>query len=313
MGRCWVGTLNDSGKVGGMSSPERPVRVVVFTLLPGLLQVVEQYINSRGDKLVGVVTAPGPRTRRSDEYRQVMELARPGLDIVVSNYPNRWAEMIRPIRPDLIFCFGFNWKIPDDVINLPPMGTFNMHDAALPKYRGRNATGWALRTGNPGFGISVHKMTSEFDSGPVMASREITIGDDDDADDLLPKMEKVALEVFIEAYDRVIEGHPGVPQDEAEATYAGGAFEPEWREIDWNNPARDVFFQIRSWSGFRGVPRGAFADLEGQRILILKAKPAGKMVSVNGARPGDLVSRSEHEVIVQCADHPLRVLEWEPA
>ena len=37
-----------------------------------------------------------------------------------------------------------------------------------------------------------------------------------------------------------------------------GHFEPEWREIDWNKPARDVFFQVRSWYGVRDVPRGSF-------------------------------------------------------
>lgn len=152
-----------------MSDQRRPVRAVVFSLVPEFVKAFDQLLASRGDRLVGLVAAPGPKTRRTDEYRAMVEFARPGLDVIVSNFPHRWADMIRPIKPDVIFCTGFNWKIPDDVIDLPPLGTVNAHDGHLPKYRGRNATGWALRTGEPGYGASFHRMTSEFDRGPILA------------------------------------------------------------------------------------------------------------------------------------------------
>jgi methionyl-tRNA formyltransferase len=296
-----------------MSEQRRPVRAVIFSLLPQFTKVFDQLLDSRGDKLVGLVVAPGPRTRRTDEYRAMMELARPGLDVIVSNFPNRWADMIRPIQPDVIFCIGSNWKIPDDVINLPPLGTINGHDGYLPKYRGRNATGWALRTGEPGYGVSFHRMTSDFDCGPVVAQSLISIADDEDFDDLVPRIEQTFLKTLSEAYDRVVEGFPGTPQDESEATEAGGAFEPEWREIDWNMPARDVFFQIRSWCGMRGVPRGAFGEIDGTRTLITKAKPVtGASFPENGVAPGSIVSRNDGELLVQCADQPLRVMNWKP-
>jgi methionyl-tRNA formyltransferase len=284
----------------------------MFSVLPELVELVDQMLQSRGDKLVGLVTAPGPSSRRTEEFREVMKFARPGLDVIVSNFPNRWADMIRPLRPDVLLCIGSNWKIPDDVLSVPTMGALNGHDGFLPKYRGRNATGWALRTGDPGYGASIHRITSEFDCGPVMAQHEIVIGDDEDGDDILPRLEEAGAEALTEAYSRLLEGFPGIPQDETEATWAGGEFEPEWREIDWNRPVRDVFFQIRSWSGFRGVPRGAYAEIDGQRVLITKAKPAQEGIDVNGARPGTIVSRGDADLLVQCADRPLRVTKWAP-
>lgn len=305
--QCW-----ETLKGKSVSNTSSPVRAVIFSLIPEYVRVFDRLLTSRGHKLVGLVTAPGPSTRRSDEYRAVMELVRPGLDLIVSNYPNRWSDMIRPLKPDMIMCIGFNWKIPPDVLELPPLGAMNAHDGFLPKYRGRNATGWALRTGEPGYGVSFHRMTAEFDQGPVMSQREIVIGDDEDGDDILQRLEEAGTDAMAEALDRLLDGHPGIPQDEAEATYAGGEFEPEWREIDWNQPARDVFFKIRSWCGFRGVPRGAFGEVDNTRVLITKARPVDQEFQVNGAKPGMVVERDDQSMLIQCADRPVQVLDWIP-
>jgi methionyl-tRNA formyltransferase len=288
-----------------------PKRAVMFTLLPFVVDMFEELLRERGHRLVGIVTAPGPRIRRSEEYRAIAQLARPGLDVIISNYPNRWAGMIRPLKPDLIFCAGSNWKIPAEVLDVPPLGAFNAHDALLPKNRGRNSTGWALRTGHSGYGFTIHRMTPEFDDGPILAQREIVIGDDEDIDDIIPRMMDSSREALGEALDLVLDGFPGVPQDESMATFTGGGFDPDWREIDWNNPVKDVFFQIRSWYGVRDVPRGAFGEIDGQRVLITKAKPVYEPVEPSHAPPGTVLSRTADEILVQCQDGPLRIMRWE--
>ena len=292
-----------------VDSRER-ARVVMFTLLPFAIDQLEPILREKGHKLVGIVTAPGPVSRRSDEFRKVAERARPGLDVIISNYPNRWADMIRPLRPDLIFCAGFNWKIPKSVLDVPRYGAVNLHDSLLPRNRGKNSTGWALRTGDPGYGLTIHRMTPELDDGPIMAQKEVAIGDDEDVDDVLPRFIEASLRAMGEAVDRMIDGFPGIPQEESEATYTPGAFEPEWREIDWNKPARDVFFQVRSWYGVRDVPRGAFGEIDGERVLITKAKPASGETAANGASPGSVIGRDESGMLIMCADAPLRVIEW---
>ena len=87
-------------------------RVVLFTATAFAVPVLKERLRTRGHKLVGVVAALGPRSRRTNDYQDVAQHASPGLDVIVSNYPNRWADMIRPLRPDLLWCLSFNWKIP---------------------------------------------------------------------------------------------------------------------------------------------------------------------------------------------------------
>ncbi|CAN5228127.1 hypothetical protein BH23CHL1_BH23CHL1_04350 [soil metagenome] len=270
---------------------------------------VELLLAAKGHRLVGLVGAPGPRSRRTDDYLTLGQYARPGLNVIVSNYPNRWATMIRPLRPDLIVCFGFNWKIPASVLEVTRLGTINGHDGLLPKYRGRCATGWALRNGDK-YGFTFHYMGSDFDTGPILSQRRISVSDDDYSFlDIWPRLEAAIQETFLEALDRVAVGDPGIVQDETLATTAPGAVEPEWRFLDWNKPARDTFIQVRSWYGARGVPHGTLAQIDGRQVLITATRLIGQQS--NDAAPGTVLERRDvGSLLVQCDDGPLEILIW---
>jgi methionyl-tRNA formyltransferase len=296
-----------------MNETAKPVRMVMTSVGSEPVRRIDRFLEEHGHKFVGILTAPGPRIRRSEEYREVAKLARPGLDVIISNYPHRWADMIRPLKPDLILCVGFNWKIPADVLKIPPLGAYNMHDALLPKNRGRNSLGWALRTGDPVFGVTFHRMTPEFDDGPILAQRPIMISDEDNVDSVLPRFFQAFSEAHAEAFDRMLAGDPGIPQNESEVTYSPGAFEPEWREIDWNKPARDVHFQVRSWCGVRGVPRGAYGLIGETRALVLRTQLVNNLPAKASGVPGTVLSRENDNILIQCADAPLRIIEWETA
>lgn len=285
-------------------------RVVLFTVVAPWIPQTEGWLTDRGHKLVGLVASPGPRSRRTDDYLHVAQYARPGVDLVITNYPNRMADMVRPMRPDLIICAGFNWKIPAAVLEIPRLGVLNSHDALLPKYRGRNALGWALRNDESEHGATVHYMAPEFDSGAILSQRSYPIIDDDySIQSIFPRFIAARTAAWGEALDHVAAGDPGTPQDESQATYTGGAFEPEWREIDWSESARQTFIKVRSWYGARDVPRGAFGDIDGERRLITATKLSNEQS--NGAPPGTVLDRRDDgTLLIQCEDGPLEILEW---
>src|SRR5262249_29975129 len=108
----------------------------------GAYSFLDGFLRSLGHRIVGVLTTPGPRARRSDDYRSVVAAAAPGIDVVVSTHPRQWAAMLAPLRPDLIVSAAFPLRIPDEVIALPRLGAINGHDSLLPKYRGPNPQGW---------------------------------------------------------------------------------------------------------------------------------------------------------------------------
>lgn len=293
--------------------PPESWRVVVFTVIPGgvVYHLADQVLSTMGHRVVGVVTTPGPKRRRSPTYLDVVAAARPGVDVLVSNYPERWAAMLAPLQPDLIICGGFPWRIPPAVLALPRLGAINLHDALLPRGRGSNATGWALRNDEPETGFTIHRLTPEFDAGAILAQARLPLTDEDDADTIFPRLEAVIPGLLRTALERVARGETGEPQDETEATETG-LFEDAWRTIDWGQPARTIHNQVRSWIGFRDIPRGAVGVVDGTMLQITKTRllPSGERGP--GMPPGTVLERSPERLVVQCGDGPLALVAWHP-
>jgi len=289
-------------------------RIVVFTNIPGgvIYSLVDEVVRPLGHRVVGVVTSPGPKRRRSPTYLEVVAAVSPGVDVIVSNHPERWAAMLAPLEPDLIISAGFPWRIPADVLALPRLGAINFHDAILPRHRGPNATGWAFRLDDTETGLTIHRLGSEFDTGPVLAQVRVPITDDDDLSTLMAKMVNHAPGLLRQALERVARGDPGDVQDESQATEAG-LFEDAWRVIDWSQPARTIHNQVRSWVGFRDIPAGALGEIGGETLQITKTRlaPDGP-IDHAPAPPGTVVRRDGERLVVQCGDGPIEILAWSP-
>lgn len=288
-------------------------RVVVCTTSGegGAYSFLDGFLRSLGHRIVGVVTTPGPRSRRSEDYRGVVAAAGSGVDVIVSTHRRRWAEMLAPLRPDLIVSAAFPLRIPDDVIALPRLGAINGHDALLPRYRGPNPQGWVFRNGDRETGYTIHRLTHEFDAGPVLAQVRVPVTDEDDFDSLFARLLPLIPGVFGEALARVGRGELGEPQDEALASSAP-FFEEEWRRIDWSRPAGVIHNQVRSLIELPGQPAGAIGEVAGSRLRILKTRLAGESGSTNGRLPGAVLREDGEEVLVQCGDGPLRILASAP-
>jgi methionyl-tRNA formyltransferase len=299
----------------GQTPTPEPWRIVVFTNIPGgvIYSLVDEVVRPLGHRVVGVVTSPGPKRRRSPTYLEVVAAVSPGVDVIVSNHPERWAAMLAPLKPDLIISAGFPWRIPADVLDLPRLGAINFHDALLPRNRGPNATGWAFRTGDAETGLTIHRLTPEFDTGPILAQVRFPITDDDDFSTLESLFDAQAHGILLQALERVARGDPGDPQDESLATEAG-LFEDTWRIIDWSQPARTIHNQVRSWIGWRDIPAGALGEIDGETLQITKTRlmPA-KPTKQARVPPGTVLRRDGEVLVVQCGDGPIELLTWSPA
>jgi len=287
-------------------------RIVVFTNIPGgvIYSLVDEIVRPLGHRVVGVVTSPGPKRRRSPTYLEVVAAVSPGVDVIVSNHPERWAAMLAPLKPDLIISGGFPWRIPSEVLVLPRLGAINMHPALLPRYRGPAAIEWAFRNGEAEMGFTVHRLSPDFDTGPILAQTRIPIADDDDIDSLVAKFSPLLPGLLGQALERVARGDPGEAQDEAQATYAG-LFDEEWRVIDWSQPARTVHNQVRSWIGVRDIPLGALGEIDGKTYQITKTRLLPVETEQREvAPPGTVVQRNGERVVVQCGDGLIEILTW---
>jgi methionyl-tRNA formyltransferase len=283
-----------------------PMRIVLFSNLAPFASRFEQVVKTFGHQPAGIVTTPGPATNRSSSYIDIVQVTRPGIDVVVSNHPGRWAQMIEPMRPDLILSMGFPWLIPEDVLAVPPLGAINIHASSLPKYRGPHPIGWAFRNGDSELGLTIHRIDSTFDTGHILAAGTVPLTDQDDFSTIGDLYSKLLFGLLGASLERAARGEPGEPQAEEGVSYAP-FFEPEWRVVDWSSPARTIHNQVRSWTGDRGIPKGALATINGQDICITRTRLVDGGTS--SGQPGTVIARDATVIRVQCGDMPVDVIE----
>lgn len=287
-------------------------RVVVFTTSGGAFAFLDAFLQSLNYRVVGVVTTPGPRIHRSTDYLQVVAAVDPRIDVFVSTHRRRWAPLLAPLRPDLIVSVAFPYRIPDDVIALPRLGAINGHDSLLPKYRGPNPQGWVFRNGDTETGYTIHRLTREFDAGPILAQIRVPVLEDDDFETLFRRLIPEIPAVFADAFLRLANRDPGEPQDHSAAS-AAPFFEETWRDVDWSRSARTIHNQVRSLFELPGQPAGAVGNLAGQRTRLLKTELiVEEHRNDDRSRPGNILAEERDTLIVQCGDVPLRLVSWQP-
>ena len=159
------------------------------------------------------------------------------------------APLLRGLEPDLVLCWGFPWKIPQDALDVPRYGSVNQHPAKLPRHRGPIPLSWALREDDPEFFVTWHRMDAELDTGPILAQ---TIDPRSSTRRRRSSRSaracvQAALELLPRVFERLAAGDPGDPQATEGASWAG-MLEEDYATIDWSQPAREIHNQVRAWN-----------------------------------------------------------------
>jgi len=248
------------------------MRIAIFTRLPGVLRGIAPVIRDCGHDVVGVVTTEGPPGRYGEVPLGSLVDERPaGVDILVADRSKRFAPLLAALEPNLAVCGGFPVRIPADAIAVPPLGVLNGHPASLPRYRGPNPIGWALRNGDPEIGFTFHFMDAEFDTGPVVLQSTAPLARAERPEDVLGVLFRFWTTLLPEALARVEAGDRGAEQSREGESYAG-FFEPEFAELDWTRSADEVQRQVRAWwlAAARDGVRGPLTALDGERVRVLR-------------------------------------------
>ncbi len=194
-----------------------------------------------------------------------------------------WIERIEAMRPDLILSVYYRHMISTRVLDIPALGSFNMHGSLLPKYRGRAPINWAVLHGEPRIGMTLHRMVKRADAGNIVDQEGVEISPLDTAEQAFRKVMPCARTVLARQIDHLLAGTAReTPQDESQATYFGGR-KPEDGRIDWSRSSREIFNLIRAVTD--PYP-GAFSDMGGARLMVWWAEPAD---NASGS-PGEILS-----------------------
>ena len=223
-----------------------------------------------------------------------------GVNLIWARDKADLAPLLRGLEPDVVLCWGFSWKIPQEALDVPRYGAVNQHPALLPRHRGPIPLSWALRAGDPVFGVTWHRMDAELDTGPILAQTSVPILDEETTIfETGPRLLEATLGLLPQVFERLAAGDPGDPQPIEGASW-GGMFEEDYAAIDWSSQtAREIHNQVRAWSFAFGMGpvQGPFAELDGKRVKVTRTL---------------LTDPGNGSPAVETADGTIWILESEP-
>ena len=274
--------------------------VMVCTIKP-IADALSGALRDLGHEPVALLAA---RRGIGDEPPPFLQLtassAPEGVDLLFARDKHAIERLVRAYEPDLLTCWGFPWKIPQVALDVPRLGSINMHPALLPRHRGPIPLAWALRDGDAAWGSTWHRMDAELDTGNVLVQTTIPIEDDDvDIAEFGPRLLAAGVGMLPRALERVAAGDPGDPQPDDGASWAGHFADDDYVRIDWSHDARLIHNQVRAWHltfGMSGL-RAPVAELDGEQVVLLQTRLTD---------PGSGARR------VECGDGPIWVVQHEP-
>ena len=204
-----------------------------------------------------------------------------------------FVEELRGFNADIQVVVAFR-MLPEIVWDMPEYGTFNVHAALLPQYRGAAPINWAVINGETQTGVTTFFLDKDIDTGRVIMQKPFAIPDDANVEYVYDGLMHLGAEVCLETLVKIIdaEGHPeSIPQDELmgnfKCLYDAPKLFKNNCEINWDRPVKRVYDFIRGLSPYPGAwtsvmgPDGKTTDLK-----IFKATKTEKSV---GMRPGMIV------------------------
>jgi methionyl-tRNA formyltransferase len=227
---------------------------------------------------------------------------------ITNNFDEAWRSKIAAMRPAIFYSFFYRNLLPEELLKLAPLGSFNLHASLLPKYRGRSPVNWMIINGEREAGVTLHHMVARADAGDIVAQSAIQIAEDDTALTLYRKLVPLAASLIREYHPLIVAGKaPRRVQDLTAGSYFGRRG-PEDGRIDWRWPARRIFNLVR---GVAHPYPGAFCYAGGRKLMVWEARVAhdtgefaenwdivraiGKCIEVAAGQGSLLILRSQLE------------------
>ena len=170
--------------------------------------------------------------------------------------------------PDFFLVVAYGKIIPEDILNLPKLGSINIHYSLLPKYRGASPVESAILNGETETGITIQKMEYKMDTGPIMVQEKVKIEPEEKAGDLRKRLIKIGGELLIKILPDFVDGKTKLtPQNENEATYCK-KIKKEDGEINLSDDSVKNYNKFRAYASWPRI----FFFKDGKRIIITDAE-----------------------------------------
>jgi methionyl-tRNA formyltransferase len=243
---------------------------IIFLGSPAIAVIPLEALVRAGYQIVAVVTQPDrPAGRRNMLTPPPVKLAAERLGLPVFQ-PQTLRELaavahIAALQPDLGVVAAYGEILRKNVLELPPLGYLNIHPSLLPRYRGPAPVTGAILAGDPETGVSVMRLDSGMDSGPILAQQAVPLPPDARAGNFTMAMFELGSQLLLDVLPAYIHGTLiPQPQDHSRATFTA-MLRKQDGQVDWHMPAVQIERMVRAYDPWPGT----YTFWKGQQLKLL--------------------------------------------
>lgn len=283
---------------------------IVFMGTPEFAVPSFRALIGKGYNVVGAFTQPDRPAGRGHRLAACpVKLEAEKADVPVFQFDkiksDEGVAQLAALAPDLCVTAAFGQILSQKVLDIPRLGTVNVHASLLPAYRGAAPVNWCLIEGENVTGVTTMMTDRGIDTGDILLQRETRIDPEENAGQLLNRLSEIGAELLIETLEKIEAGScPRTPQDAGRASYFP-MLQKEMGLIDFSKSPERVVNLIR---GLNPWP-GAYALTPEGMLKIHKARAAALS---REAAPGEIIEASAKKgLVVACGGGAVEVLEMQ--
>ena len=303
----------------------RKTRIVYMGTPEFAVAPLEELIKT-GHNIVGVVTVAdkasgrGLKINESAVKKYAVEHGIPVLQPVSLKDPE-FLEALKAWKADIFVVVAFR-MLPKVVWEMPRLGTFNLHAALLPQYRGAAPINWAVINGDKATGVTTFMIDEGMDTGGIMFREQCLIGPDENVGQVHDKLMAIGSDLVVQTVDAIIENNVETRVQKSfiqgsETLRPAPKLTRELMHIDWNVKTKYAYNLIRGLSPYPA----AFTELvKDDKTIQMKIYAAAKvtgedytaMLEQNGmeaAAPGTVLSDGRTYLAIAASDGAISITE----
>jgi len=289
------------------------IRRIVFMGTPEFAVPSLKVLLDRGENVVCVVTQPDRPKGRGRKIMQppVKKLALQAAIPVLQPENVRgddFLDELRTYEPDIIALTAYGKILPASIINLPPLGTINVHGSLLPKYRGAAPIQWALINGETETGVTIMQMDEGMDTGDILLQERLSISREDTAGSLAVRMAELGGEALGKALDLLRADTLRPVKQEDDQACSAPLLKKEDGVVDWSHSAAAISNRVR---GLDPWPT-AFTTLSDKRLRLFSPEVADKTLCLcqdSISAPGTICRADRNGLLITTGDGCLLIKE----
>ena len=224
---------------------------IIYFGSPEYSMIVLQKLIDSSHNILATVTQDIKKGKRNKEKKTPVGVFSE-LNSIDTYYPEdlsspTFLDKLKSYNSDFIVVFSYGKILPSQILEIPKIGSLNIHCSLLPKWRGASPIQRAIENDDQMTGLSFFLMSEELDKGNLIATHEMIINDFHNTKTLQIELANIAGNMIVDIISNFTSDVSSISQNDSKATYANKIMKSEAR-ISWNNKCRDIFCKVRAFT-----------------------------------------------------------------